>query len=357
MQIRSICCAQLCVLYAYACGTSAIAQSASDLREWSANEGVVARLGDVFTDSRISIRLPKGLQRAVLPDPPPGTGLYKYGWSPGGVFPSTEMFSIVLTPFAKPSSEALDQMVGSMKATIKENLKNVEFSATGKGRYRGVEVCAGEYTIKGSVDSTKALYLIGIDQFGSFSVIAMLPNKAATPERLQELSAAMFTFQRTIHKRDDASILVVVKAKADELAKAFLDQDYERVTDSTYPKLVELMGGREAVIAGLKAEVDQLEKGGVTCDEYTILMPTQLIKDGEKEFALVPAEMKMTIPGAKLSTKSYVLGISNDAGNTWTFLNGSKLDNAHLRAIILPDLPRELRLPEKHEPEIITSYD
>lgn len=50
---------------------------------------------------------------------------------------------------------------------------------------------------------------------------------------------------------------------------------------------------------------------------------------------------------------SYLLGISPDKGKTWTFVDGSGLQNEKARKAVLPALPDSLKLPAKGKPEII----
>ena len=188
----------LSVLCVYLGGMSAVAQDNPELPKWIADKDVVPQLGEVFADSRISIRPPRNLQRVDQPHPPEMAkiGVYNYGWTPGGVFPSIENMSVVLAPYAQPSSAALDKTVEGMKKSVQQRLQDTQFGEVRKGRFGSIEVRLGKYTAQISGEKIIAFYLIGIDRTGTFSVTAMLPLSKQTPEKIEELKTAILTFAR-----------------------------------------------------------------------------------------------------------------------------------------------------------------
>jgi hypothetical protein len=123
-------------------------------------------------------------------------GVYNYGWTPEGAFPSLRNLSVVLAPFAKPSSSALDKTVNGMKTSIQRSLQDVRFGDVRRGLFGGIEARSGQYTAQISGKEIIAFYLVGIDGKGSFAVTAMLPVSEATPDRKQEAKASILTFER-----------------------------------------------------------------------------------------------------------------------------------------------------------------
>ena len=189
---------QVAIFWLCICEVLVFAQVKDQLPEWEAPKEVVAQLGKQFSDPRISITPPRNLTKADPPNPPDMTkiGVYNYGWSPSGVFPSIENFTVTLAPYAQPSSAALDKTVQGMKNSIQQGLKNVQFGDVRQGRLNGIEARTGQYTANIAGEKVVALYLIGIDDAGTFNVAAMIPQSKATPERINELLASMLTFQR-----------------------------------------------------------------------------------------------------------------------------------------------------------------
>ncbi len=178
--------------------SDALAQKKESLPDWKPDGAVVARLGERYQDARISIRPPSGLRKANRPDPPElaARGVFSYGWTPGGVVQSTKNLSVTLTPFARPSTDALDKTVQGMQNTIQSGLEDVQFGEVQRGRFGSIEARSGTFTALIAGDRIIAYYLIGIDKSGSFSVTAMLPYSEATPEETAAMKASMLTFHR-----------------------------------------------------------------------------------------------------------------------------------------------------------------
>lgn len=151
---------------------------------------------------------------------------------------------------------------------------------------------------------------------------------------------------------DDAQS-TLVKKKADEVAQAVMKEDYGKVADLTYPKIVETMGGREKMIALMETGMKRLKEQGIIFKSHTVGQASEFLTEGKNTFTVLPTTLEMAVPGGKLIGKSYLLGISPDGGKTWTFADGSGIDSQKSRDKLLPKLPAKLNLPEKQKPEFI----
>src|SRR5262249_10246076 len=100
--------------------------------------------------------------------------------------------------------------------------------------------------------------------------------------------------------------------------------DFEKFADYTNPQLLKRLGGRDRVIARLKAELKEMRARGATIRSFKVGDPTGRAAAGQKCFALVPGTVVVTVPGAKFTMNSFLVGISEDAGRTWTFLDGAQ---------------------------------
>jgi hypothetical protein len=105
-------------------------------------------------------------------------------------------FAVALTPFAKPSSAALDETLEGMKDSFARNFQPIKYSKTERGLLHSNEALMGTYEGNLSGESIYGIYLIGMDQRGTFTVSAMLPSADASPERISLLKSAMLTFDR-----------------------------------------------------------------------------------------------------------------------------------------------------------------
>ena len=142
---------------------------------------------------------------------------------------------------------------------------------------------------------------------------------------------------------EDEPKSAVVKKKAGEIVAAIKKEEYAKVVDLTYPKVVELMGGREKMLAELEAGMKQLKEKGFSFKSVEVGEPGELMTEGKNTFAVVPTTTEMAAPGGKIVLESYLLGISSDGGKAWTFVDGSGIGTAEKRELILPKLPSEAR--------------
>ncbi len=154
-------------------------------------------------------------------------------------------------------------------------------------------------------------------------------------------------------RADDASRSAVVKKKAQEIGQAILKEDPAGIADLTYPKVIELLGGREKMIAALGRGMKQMKEQGFAMRSLEVGEPGEFLAEGKNTFIVVPTTVVMTAPGGKFVARSYLLGISPDDGKGWTFVDGTGLDTAEKRKLILPKLPEKLVLPEKQKPQFV----
>jgi hypothetical protein len=145
----------------------------------------------------------------------------------------------------------------------------------------------------------------------------------------------------------------VAKKKAQEIGEAIKAEDYAKVIDLTYSKVVETMGGREKMIDALKDGMKELKEKGFKFRSLEVGEPGEILSEGSNTFVVVPTTTEMMAPGGKIVVKSYLLGISTDGGKAWTFVDGNGIGTVEKREQILPKLPEKLKLPDAHDPKFI----
>lgn len=141
-----------------------------------------------------------------------------------------------------------------------------------------------------------------------------------------------------------------LKIQAGELAEAFSRQDFDKVASLTYPKLVELMGGRERMVAFLNQGVKQAEAENVTFLSNTVGQPEEIISVERQLFAVIPTTLKMRVPEGILTGQSFLIGVSKDQGENWTFVGGSGGVNREKLKVLFPAAADKLKLPELKPP-------
>ena len=102
----------------------------------------------------------------------------------------------------------------------------------------------------------------------------------------------------------------------------------------------------------IKTGMDELKKQGVSIVSYKIETPAAPIAAGDDLVTVVPTVLEMKQGAGKITQKSYLLAISSDKGGHWTFVDGAGLDDEAKVKEVLPNLPKELKLPAKEKPVI-----
>ena len=181
-------------------------------------------------------------------------------------------------------------------------------------------------------------------------VHASLTRHAASLLSVALLAAAAFA-QEQLGEEAAKSL----RAQAEESSRAFLEGDYGRLADYTYPKLVELLGGREKMAEFVRKGVEDLKAGGFNPLSSVPSAPVQVLRVGRQTYAIVPLKFKMRAPGQVLVSDSFMIAVSDDGGKDWKFLSGASVDEARLK-ILLPGAAGKLKLPTvRHSTEPLPS--
>jgi len=139
------------------------------------------------------------------------------------------------------------------------------------------------------------------------------------------------------------------KTQANELNEAVLAGKYEKAADLTYPRLVELMGGRARFIATMSRAMKEMQSETFSVLSTVAEDPTQTIVQGNNVFAILPAIMKIKVPEGVLVGKSFMIGASKDGGTNWTFIDGGSANRDQLK-ILFPTVADKFNLPESQRP-------
>jgi hypothetical protein len=141
---------------------------------------------------------------------------------------------------------------------------------------------------------------------------------------------------------EDAADLAAAQSaevQAKEVVGCFLSGDYRTMAKLTLPIIVEGMGGVDAmartVSDGMKRgpKIVNATVGGATIHRRR---PTT--------YAIVPFKLEVEDTNGRTARDSYLLGVSNDGGSAWRFVDGAGLTPAKLKRV-LPDFPEGVTLP------------
>lgn len=154
----------------------------------------------------------------------------------------------------------------------------------------------------------------------------------------------------TAFAQDTVTMKANAKKLAERLNAAVSKDDFATVVDLTHPNVYKMVGGREAMIKALEINNDEMKANGFSFESFEVGEPEEPLIDSDRTFVVVPFIMEMKFRDGNARLKSFVVGVSEDKGANWVFLNGDT-DRNKLKQI-LPELPDTLKLPKKQKPEI-----
>jgi hypothetical protein len=144
-----------------------------------------------------------------------------------------------------------------------------------------------------------------------------------------------------------------VRAKAQACADAMLKGDYEAFVGYTHPKVIELVGGREKMLETLRKGTAQMKAQGIAFVSFDVAAPANVIGAGKpRQLAVVPTKFEMTSGTTHIKQEGFLLAVSDDAGKSWTFIDGAGLTDKEQLKQFLGDVPAELKLPARKPPVV-----
>lgn len=151
-----------------------------------------------------------------------------------------------------------------------------------------------------------------------------------------------------LHAQDTA----IVKHQANLMAEATFKEDYQTVIAYTHPSLIAISGGKDKLHQLIVERMQELKSQGITSINGSIGSPGKFYRSGNELFCLLPEDIIITASAGRYHSKSYLLGVSNDNGKNWTFLDvGSMPVNTLHR--LLPNFNNDLKIPPPVKPEFL----
>ena len=141
----------------------------------------------------------------------------------------------------------------------------------------------------------------------------------------------------------------VFKKQAARFASATFNGDHKTVIDLTYPALIELSGGREMMQKLITDKIESIRKRGITKFDGAVGSPGKFYKAGTQIHCLIPEYIVFKMPKGHYAGESYLLGVSDDKGKNWKFLDVGSMPLAILHKL-LPNFNNELVIPQSGKP-------
>lgn len=135
-----------------------------------------------------------------------------------------------------------------------------------------------------------------------------------------------------------------IKAEAENCSRAFTSGDFGKLIDLTYPKLIELSGGREKALAEVEGQMKELRDSGMKIISMTLGEPEPSVRAGATRVAVVPLRLRIEMPEQDIEVESFWLAVSTDEGKVWRFISGTSV-NADALKLFLPEAVGKIKLP------------
>jgi len=186
---------------------------------------------------------------------------------------------------------------------------------------------------------------------GSLSLVLLLLTIACSKRETQTTQPAVATQSPAATQSPPATVenYPALLAQAQEVNDAFRRRDFARMTDLTYPKVIEAAGGRDKMVAALTKGMKEMEAEGVVVLSSTAGAPTQVIQVSGSIYAVVPTTLKVKAQDGIFQTESSMIGISANDGANWVFIDAGGKDRSELKKL-LPDAADKLNLPAEKQP-------
>jgi hypothetical protein len=136
----------------------------------------------------------------------------------------------------------------------------------------------------------------------------------------------------------------LVKQQATLMAQSMTKGDYKGIVDYTYPKAVQMAGGKEKMTVMIGTAMQQMKAAGISFESITVGTPGKFYKAGKEIHCLLPETIVMTSSKGRMAMHSNLLAVSGDGGKSWSFLdmNNSTADKVKQ---LIPNFNPALKIP------------
>lgn len=129
-------------------------------------------------------------------------------------------------------------------------------------------------------------------------------------------------------------------------SEATLNMDFETVLKHTYPKIIEVMGGKEKALELIKTAFDGMKAQGMVFEKAEVKQVSSVVFEEKQYRCYIEGYNQIKMGDMRIKSKSFLLGIYDEIDKIWYFLEAEKLKNKELTNMILPNFITSLEIPE-----------
>ncbi len=136
-----------------------------------------------------------------------------------------------------------------------------------------------------------------------------------------------------------------IKSDCEIMISAMKNSDYNRILDYTYPKIIEIGGGKEKLSSLMKTTFDKMKNEGYVFENQILDEPQNIYIAGKELHCIVPKKTIMKTPKGRIQATYYLLAVSKDNGRKWFFVETHLLNDEN-RKLIFPNFNSALKIPK-----------
>lgn len=140
-----------------------------------------------------------------------------------------------------------------------------------------------------------------------------------------------------------------IREEAEMMCQFLLKKDYNSFIKFTYPKLIEMIGGKEKMVEQLSKEFKKMNKDGFEFLNITLGNPSEIIIINNELQCTLHQNIEMKVPSGRLISHSTLIAISSNGGKNWYFLDTSGKDIQTMKRSF-SNLSEKLVIPQQDKP-------
>ena len=129
-------------------------------------------------------------------------------------------------------------------------------------------------------------------------------------------------------------------------SEATLKEDYKTVIKHTYPAVVNLMGGEENAINFINMTFEGMKSQGFSFEKADVVSVSDVVFEQDQYRCYVENFNVMKMSNMRINSKSFLLGLYNNEGKFWYFLEAKQLKSNELMDAVLPNFETSLVIPD-----------
>lgn len=168
------------------------------------------------------------------------------------------------------------------------------------------------------------------------------------------IGIALFSFFIANSQSDSLQKLYsgAVEKQSAEMAMFFKKKNYKDFANYTHPEVIKLIGTKSKMIEVTENALKKMEGDGYEIIDVSVESPSQFLKEGVEIQCVLIQTIITNTPQGKIKSKTSLIGVSQNDGGNWFFVDSKGKEIEILRKTI-PSLSSKLNIPKKENPEFI----